>query len=61
MLASYWQPQRVYWALTGTYVIPFQVRRQGWPRRGVKGVFAPPRGLAVTPLRQAQEPLTPLH
>jgi hypothetical protein len=33
---------------------------QGQPRRGVKGVFDPPRGVAVTPLGQAVEPLTPL-
>ena len=30
------------------------------PRRGVKGFFDPPRGVAVTPLGQAREPLTPL-
>ena len=35
---------------------------QGRPRsRGVKGVFDPPRGLPVTPLGRAWEPLTPLH
>ena len=34
---------------------------QGQPRRGVKGVFDPPRGVALTPQVQVREPLTPLR